>query len=56
MVELAQRCAKNEAKKQEALERKFLQPLTHAKKIRKASMEKHMEKLERLYHGQGVVE
>lgn len=56
MVALAQRCADNEVSKQHALEAKFLQPLTQAKKIRKQSMEAHLAKMERLFHGQKAAE
>lgn len=56
MVSLAQRCAEREAAKQAELEKKFLQPLTHAKKVRKASMEAHLGRLERMYHGQKAAE
>ena len=52
MVGLAQRCAERAAARQAELAQKFLQPLTHAKTVRRASMDAHLGRLERMYHGQ----
>ena len=54
---LAERCVTKQQQTEEALRRKYLKPLNpNAKKLRKADMEEHLAKVQRLYQGQGVVD
>lgn len=56
MVALSERCQEIKKGTRAKLAEKYLQPLTHLKKISHDEWDAHLAKIDRLFHGQGVEE